>query len=288
MSDNEPIRISELLRQALVVWPLLWGIVVLMVPTLITLGQQVWVTELGAHGPIVLVTGLWLLGTQRRSFQALRAPPSWPVVVLGLALFLPVYIFGRAYDLISLEALGAYGAAITIAYREYGPHAIKANLFPFGYLGFLVPPPGWVINTLTSPLRAFVSYMATHGLHYLGYPVANEGVAITIAQYQLLVEDACSGMNSIVGLTAITLFYVYVLHRGSWRYALLLTALIIPLAVFINILRVVTLILLTYYAGDGVAQGFLHGTTGIVLFAVGLLLMLVIDHTLRLLLRKQV
>jgi len=287
MSETESIRISDVLRQALPVWPLLWALAVLLVPTLITLGDQIWATELGAHGPIVMVTGLWLLSKQRESFQALRSPPSWPLVIVGMLLFLPIYIFGRAFDLISVEALGAYGAAMTIVYREYGMRAIGANLFPFAYMAYLIPPPGWAINTITSPLRAFVSYTATHGLHYLGYPVANEGVAITIAQYQLLVEDACSGMNSIVGLSAITLFYVYVLHRGSWRYSLLLTALIIPLAVFINILRVVALILLTYYAGDGIAQGFLHGTTGIVLFGLGLLLMLLLDHTLRLILKRQ-
>jgi len=281
MSETDPIRISQVLRQALPVAPLLWALAVLVLPTLVTLGQQVWVLEVGAHGPIVLVTGLWLLSKQRQSLQALREPASWWLVALGLALALPIYVFGRAYDLISLEAAGVYGVALTIAYREYGWRALWANIFPFFYLGFLVPPPGWLIDMATSPLRVFVSYVATHGLHYIGYPVANEGVSITIAQYQLLVEDACSGMNSIVGLSAITLFYVYVLHRGSWRYSLLLTGLIIPLAVFINIVRVVALILLTYYGGDGLAQGFLHGTTGIALFAVALVLMLAIDHLLR-------
>ena len=46
-----------------------------------------------------------------------------------------------------------------------------------------------------------------------------EGVTIRVAQYQLLVEDACSGMNSLIGLTAISLFYIYLLRGSSIRYA---------------------------------------------------------------------
>jgi len=48
-------------------------------------------------------------------------------------------------------------------------------------------------------------------------------VTLYVAQFQLLVEDACSGMNSIVSLTSVSLFYIYLLHASSWRYALFLT-----------------------------------------------------------------
>ncbi len=94
-------------------------------------------------------------------------------------------------------------------------------------------------------------------------------------------------MNSIVGLTAITLFYIYLLHKASWRYALLLVALIIPVAIVVNILRVIALILLTYYYGDGVAQGFLHVTTGSVLFTLALAGMFGLDWLLQRLLGKR-
>jgi exosortase len=279
--DRQELRISAMLQEAGKIWPLLLAVVLLLVPACLTLANQVWNTELGAHGPIVLATGLWLLSTRLKDLTARRAPAQTWVIVLGLLLVLPIYTFGRAYDFISLEMLGVYGVALLASYRLYGWPAMRANLFPFGFLAFLIPPPGWVIDWLTVPLREFVSYVATHGLHHLGYPVANQGVSIMVAQYQLLVEDACAGMNSIVGLSAITLFYIYILHSASWRYGTLLAALIIPLAVVVNIARVVVLILLTYYAGDEVAQGFLHTTTGIALFAVALLGMMGLDAGLR-------
>lgn len=282
--DSQPLWWrAALLRH----WPLWAGFLILLVPTLGGLGREVWSMEIGAHGPIVLATGLWLITQCLPDMRARLAPASGPVVALILVLALPIYAFGRAYDFISLEALGVYGAMLGLAYRLAGWPALRYNVFPFFYLGFLVPPPGWLIDQATAPLRTLVSTVATGLLEPLGYPILREGVTLFVGSYQLLVEDACAGMNSIVGLTAITLFYIYLLHRASWRYALLLVSLIIPVAIIVNILRVITLILLTHYYGDGVAQGFLHVTTGIMLFTVALAAMFGLDWLLQRLLGRR-
>lgn len=262
-------------------WPWWASFLILLVPTIASLGREVWSMEIGAHGPIVLATGLWLISQCLRHMRARHAPARPLPILLILIVALPIYAFGRAYDFISLEAY-VYGAMVALAYRLAGWPALKHNIFPLLYLGFLVPPPGWLIDQATAPLRTLVSTVATSLLEPLGYPIMREGVTLFVGSYQLLVEDACAGMNSIVGLTAITLFYIYLLHKASWRYALLLVALIIPvLVIFVNILRVIALILLTYYFGDGVAQGFLHVTTGIVLFTLALAAMFGIDWLLQ-------
>lgn len=262
------------------------GFAIMAGPTLVSLGQQSWSTELGAHGPIVLATGIWLLATSLPR-DALRPEPlGWrglPLVLLAL----PVYVFGRAYDFLSLEAFAVFVVMLAIAWRILRPEAIKTVGFPLLYFGFLIPPPGWVIDTVTAPLQHFISWIVTHGLKALGYPIANSGVAITIGPYQMLVEQACSGMNSIVGLTAIMMFYIYVLHHSHWRYALLLMVLILPVAVFTNLLRVTALVLITHYFGEAAAQGFLHTTTGIALFAVALVLTIGLDVALRAIIRRR-
>lgn len=260
---------------------LLGGFLILALPTFIGLSREVWIMEIGSQGPIVLATGAWLV---YRCLPVLRDATtehqSW-IVALILALALPVYAFGRAYDFVSLEAAGVYAVMLAVAYRLFGWPALRSRLFPFLYLGFLVPPPGWAIDRATQPLQKLVSAVATDLVQYAGYPVARDGVTITIAQYQLLIEDACSGMNSIFGLTAIMLFYIYVLYRSSLKYALILIALIVPIAVIANIVRVVCLILLTYYFGDGVTQGFLHMGAGILLFSIALTLTFAADAILR-------
>lgn len=275
MNDRPPLmRLFDIFTAN---WALCAGFLIIAIPTLINLSREVWPREIGAHGPIVLATGIWLLTQCAQEMKENASAPSWAAVVAGMAVALAAYIFGRAYDFISIEAFGLYLVMLVIAYRLFGARALWINFFPFLYLAFMVPPPGWVIDAATAPLRSFVSFVSTEGLAWLGYPIMRHGITIFIAQYQLLVEDACSGMNSIVGLTAISLFYIYIMHRASWRYSLFLVLLILPIAIFVNIIRVVVLILLTYYWGDAVAQGFLHATAGIVLFALALAITFGVD-----------
>lgn len=260
--------------------PLLLGAVALGVPTAIRLGEQVWSKEWGAHGPIVIVTGAWLMWRKLPELRAMASPGNPWVIAAGLIVSLPIYVFGRAYDFISLEVAGLYGVGVITLYAHVGWRALLTTWFPLLYLAFVIPPPGWLMDQMTAPLKLFVSYVTTGGLQLVGIPVFREGVTLMIAQYQLLVEDACSGMNSLTGLIAISLFYIYLLRNASWRYSLLLVCLVVPIAVLANIIRVVTLVLLTYFFGDAVAQGFLHMAAGLLLFTSALLLVFLIDGLL--------
>ena len=64
-------------KQPFALWEFSPGVagLALAVPTFIELGQQVWSVRIGAHGPIVLATGIWILWRQMPSM--LRN--SWPL-----------------------------------------------------------------------------------------------------------------------------------------------------------------------------------------------------------------
>lgn len=257
--------------------PLIVGLAALGIPTIQALGAQVWSRDSGAHGPIILATGAWLIW---RSFPALQREgrPGSPWLTAALmCLALALYVFGRAFDFISIETLGLYGVGVTMLQAHFGLSALFRHWFQFFYMGFVVPPPQWLLDQITGPLKEFVSHIAVSTLSLFGIPLSREGVTIFVAQYQLLMEDACSGMNSLVGLTAISLFYIFLLRGSSWRYSLLLTLFVVPIAILGNIIRVMTLILLTYFFGDEVAQGFLHYTAGFFIFVIGLVLVFVAD-----------
>lgn len=266
-------------------WLLAGAFTFLAVPTLITLGNQVWSREAGAHGPIILAAGAWLLWRQTGNLKSDAQAGSPLLTALVMITGLGLYIFGRAYDFISLETAGLYGAGVGILHAKFGLRAVLRNWFPFLYLAFTIPPPVWLIDRITAPLKHFVSFVSTDALSLAGLPIAREGVTIFVAQYQLLVEDACSGMNSIIGLIAVSLLYVYLVRGAIWWYAALIAVLAVPIAVIANILRIVVLILLTYFFGDDVAQGFLHFTAGILLFATALVLVFAVDSVIFPLLR---
>jgi exosortase B len=261
-------------------WPLLVGFATIIVPTFAQLGKEVWSTEAGVHGPIVLATGGWLLA---RAWPTVRADVRpGPVVPAGIALAfaLILYILGRAFSFISLEVAGMLAAILVTAWLYLGTTVLRRLWFPIFYLGFLIPLPGWLIDSVTAPLKAYISFTATKLLSLAGYPIGREGVTLYIAQYQLLVEDACAGLNSIISLTSISLFYIYLLHNASWRYSLFLMAWIIPAAMVANLVRVIMLVLITYYFGNAAAQGFLHSTAGLLMFVIALVFIFAVDKVM--------
>lgn len=281
--EGPPQRID---RQWLRAYAPLFVFILVSAPTLYRLGIQTWSRDFGAHGPIVLATGLWLLWRKLPSMREEATPGFLPLSIAGIAVSLPIYVFGRAYDIISMEAAGLYGFAVSMLHDRFGVRTLIRNWFPLAYLGLLLPLPAWMLDEFTSPLKHLVSALSFGLVEPLGIPIVREGVTMTVGPYQLLVEDACSGLNSLVGLIAITLFYIYLLRGTNWRYSLVLLCLIIPVAIAANVLRIVTLILLTYYFGDAVGQGFLHVTAGLFLFAIALMLMFALDNILARFLRK--
>lgn len=261
-------------------WVIAAGFGAMALPTFYTLANGAWSREDGAHAPIVVATGAWLLWRERAQLRAAARPGNLFVGLGLLIVSLAAYVFGRAFDFDTFEAGGLYGAIISTAYLTLGLRLMLQNWFPLLYLAFAVPPPHVWMTAATSPLKQFVSFAATDLLRLVGYPVGREGVTIFVAQYQLLVEDACSGLNSLIGLTSISLLYVYLRRRSSFAYSALLIAFVLPIAVFVNVIRIMALILLTYYFGNDVAQGFMHMTTGIILFAFALVVVFGLDEAL--------
>jgi exosortase len=251
-------------------WLLLIGIAVVAFPTFRHIATQSWTTEQGSHGPLVLASGLWLLFNQwHRAAPVQSRPPLW----LAATLIIPLVILlcvARIAAVIEIEVYALYFLLIATLFAFIGKDAIKRLWFPLVYLLFVVPLPDTLVTFFTNPLKIWISSSAVSILYWLEYPIASAGVTIHIGQYELLVAAACAGLNSLITLSALTLFYVYLAHRSNWKYMIFLTAAVIPIAIFSNLMRVLILILLTYHAGEAAAQGFLHNFSGFTTFAVAL------------------
>lgn len=256
---------------------LIIGVAAILLPTMIEVGRFNWTTEQGGHGPIVMAIGLWLLWREVKSSTAPRRPGNPIVGGLALAALLAVYLVSRITGILEIEALAMYGALIVGAYMLVGGALIRSVWFPLLYLALTLPPPDSVVAAVTQPIKIAISEWAVSLLYALGYPIASSGVTIQIAQYELLVAAACAGLNSIISLGAICLFYGYLRHRTNLLAFIVIAMSVIPIAIFSNFIRVIILILITYYLGEAAAQGFLHDFAGLTMFAVALLSVFVID-----------
>ncbi len=265
-------------------WPvfatLALGFALLYLPTYAELARTIWATDEQGHGPIILAVSAWLMYARRHDIAAapLRRQPwlGWPIFVFAMVLF----AFGSSQQIIMFQAGSQILVLASLLLIFRGTGALKAAWFPLFFLLFMIPLPEALVAAVTGPLKSAVSAVASNLLYSLGYPVGRAGVIMTVGPYQLLVADACAGLNSMFTLEALGMLYMNLMGYTSVRRNVALALLLVPTAFMANIVRVMILVLVTYHFGDEAGQGFVHGFAGMVLFMVALVLMLVLDKVL--------
>ena len=278
--DAAPLR--ALWRAALPEWwPVLAGLAILFAPTFYSLFAGAWIGEEQGHGPIIFALSLWLIWRKWPSIVAAApAQPSWlgwPLLAFGLAL----HLLGRSQHILMFEVSSIICVMAAIVVVKRGLAAFHMLWFPFFFLLFMVPLPSELVAALTLPMKMAVSYVTEHLLFQAGYPIGRSGVVLQIGQYQLLVADACAGLQTLLTLEALGLFYLNVVRHTSAVRNVALAILIVPISFCANVVRVVTLTLVTYYYGDAAGQGFLHGFAGMLLFLTALVMILGVDSALQ-------
>lgn len=252
------------------------GVLAVAAPTMLSVAKESWSTEQGAHGPLVLLTGIWLLVRSWKHVGPIAPPPAWRPIVLMIPM-LALFVVSRISQIVEIEGYVMYGVLLVALYALVGGAMMRRLAFPLFYMAFVFPPPETVVYAITLPMKIVITKAAVGLLSLIGYPAGYSGVWIQIGQYQLLVAAACAGLNSIISLSVLATFYIYIRHAGDLTRALVLAVFIVPVAMAANFVRVLILILLTYHAGEATAQGFLHNFAGMTMFVAALLIMFGID-----------
>jgi exosortase B len=258
------------------------GYALMYIPSYWTAAHGLWQTDDQAHGPIVLAVVVWLFWTHRQAIvdtPAASAPwLGWPLFVFGLL----AYIAGRASDISSMELGSQFFVTAGLFLLLKGAAGWRAAWFPILYLIFMTPLPASLVDAMTGPLKGWISTIVVELLYQAGYPIGQSGVIISIGRYQMLVADACSGLHSMFSLSALGTLFIYIMRRPSRTHNVIMLMAILPIAFISNIVRVIVLVLITFYLGDEAGQGFLHGTAGMVLMFVALCSLFLVDTLLAL------
>lgn len=244
------------------------------------LSGTVWATDAQGHGPIILAVGFWLLYKKRDALMALARQPQTLMGAGFLAVGIAAYAIGRSQSVWTLEIGAQILVLIALLLCFIGGRGVRVAWFPLFFLTFMIPWPPELVDAVTQPLKSGVSAVAASLLYEAGYPVGRSGVILTVGPYQLLVADACAGLNSLFTLEALGLLYMNLMNYHSVSRNVALAILILPISFAANVVRVIVLVLVTYYAGDEAGQGFVHGFAGMVLFIVALILILAVDRIL--------
>src|SRR5271167_3761015 len=193
-------------------------------PTYLRLAGGAWQTEQEGHGPLIMLAAAWLAWQQRDRLKAIELRPApvagWIILLLSLLLMAVT----RSQDIPMIEVATQTPVLLGCLLLIGGWPLARVFAFPLTFLIFSVPPPGWLMYAFTVPLKAWISDLVTNFLYALDYPIAQNGVMIMIGPYELMVKDACSGMNSIFALSAIGIFYVHEFVDKNWIRRLILIA----------------------------------------------------------------
>lgn len=270
-------------RAELVQWlPIIVGLLVLYVPSLVDLFNGIWSQDEQMHGPIVLGISVWLIYRNWPAMMEVSEGEAthwagWVLFVIALLM----YALGRSQDILIFEIGSVIWLLIGTILLTRGVKALKAQWFAMFFMLFMVPLPGMIVDAVTLPMKMAVSYVAEVVLFWVGYPIGRNGVILQIGQYMLLVADACAGLHTLLTLEALGLLYLNLVRRDSAFRNITLAILVIPISFTANVIRVMALSLITFHFGDEAGQGFLHGFAGMVLFLSALLLIIGFDTMLQ-------
>ncbi len=264
------------------------GWLALFGPSYAGLAGGLWAEEAHGHGPLIGVLAAWLLWQRRGLLATLpqhAASPAPATAWAGGTAFgagLLLLVLGQSQGIPTLQMAAQLPVVSGLLLLFAGPAGVRAAAFPLGFLLFMVPWPASWVEATTQPLKLAVSAVAVDLLAHTGHAVGRAGVVITIGPYQLLVADACAGLNSVFTLEALGLLYMSLLPDRSLSHKVVL-ALCIPLLAFAaNVVRVLLLSLITLHAGEAAGRGFGHDFSAATLFAVALLLVYATDKALTL------
>jgi len=256
------------------------GLVALYGASYKELSETIWRSDDQGHGPIILLVCLWLIFNVRHALVAMPARPApvagWSLLLLGG--LINAVGFSQHIWIFQIGSQIPIIAALTLIWR--GWRGLRLIWFALFFMCFMVPLPSALVAAVTAPLKTAVSFVASGILYHLGYPIGRSGVMLTIGQYELMVADACAGLNSMFTLEALGMLYMNLMRYKSVGRNVLLAVALIPTAFCANVTRVMILVLVTYYFGDEAGQGFVHGFAGMVLFMVALALMMLYDRLL--------
>jgi exosortase B len=261
------------------VWWLLAGLLALYVPTYVDLYETFWKSGRAVQGPVILAWIAWLVWRER---ARLALKTSGAISAGGIVLFvfgLLCYALGRSQSFFQLEIGSQVPLLLGLVWVTMGREGVRRLAVPIAFTIFLIPVPGTLLDQLLLPLKQLVSTIADNGLHALGYPIARNGVVLMIGRYDLLIADACSGLNSMVALSGMGLMYTYVAGRRSRGHNALLLLSVLPVAFAANVARVIGLLLITYYFGDAAGRTF-HASAAWLEIALAFGGFFAVDHLL--------
>ena len=241
------------------------------------IGRQ-WIAAGGdfSHGwlmPVFSIYAIWHYRVDLKNAE--KSTDYRGCLLLAISLLLHIAAYRAQQPRISLIAM--VGVIMAIPFSFYGSQVAKLLLFPCGYL--LLAFTSYFLVSLTFKLRLLSTTLSVVILNGFGISAIRNGTAIfsPTGLFGLEVADPCSGLRSLVTITAIAAPYAWMTQKKLFfKWGLFLCSL--PIAVMANSLRIVTIAMFAMVWGQDNALKIYHDYSGYILFFFAVLMLITIDR----------
>jgi len=230
-----------------------------------------WHNEYYGHGFLIPVVSAYLAYRRRQELARLPRERFWwglPLVLGGLVL----YGMAVAYDANFPQGFAMVTVLSGLVVWLYGWPVARVSAFPLAFLLFMVPMGRFLVDKFAQPMQLLAARFAGGAASFMGMPVAVRGTSIDIPDYHFEVAIACSGLKSVIAMTALGALFAYFIAGPLWKRFLIFAA-SVPAALLANSFRIWLTLVLARSLGPGTADGFFHTASGVVVFLIALLML---------------
>lgn len=217
-----------------------------------------------SHGILIPFVTAFLIWQKKNAIAEMPFTGSWAgvaVAALGLALYF-------AGELATLYVITEY-AFLTVlcgaALATTGPRAFREIGTALFLLAFAIPLPNFLYQGLSTKLQLISSQLGVSLIRLCDISVYLEGNVIDLGAYKLQVVEACSGLRYLFPLMSLAFICAFFFKAAFWKRAVVFLS-SLPVAVFMNSVRVGVIGVLVEYRGPSMAEGFLHDFEGWAVF----------------------
>jgi len=265
---------------------LLWAFLVLAgfifayLPVLLGLISTWSSSEDYSHGFFIIPISIYLIWRKSELLSKLPVNGSnWGLAIVIFSLL--IYLFSVFAEIKTLATLSIIPFVAGAVIYLFGFRIFKELVFPISFLVFMIPIPSQIYSALTIPLQLLVSKVAVWLASLSEVPVYREGNVIHLSDRTLQVVRACSGMRSIMSLLTLSAVLGYMTLRSNFLRTLLFLS-GVPVAIMVNIARVLLMLLAFHYLHIDLTTGHYHTLLGMLVFGLALILLMLIKKFLSL------
>ena len=218
-----------------------------------------------SHGMLIVPMSMYLAWQKRSELAAIDTAVWWWGLV-PLVIASGIWLLGTLIHVRVVEQAGFIAILQSLVPLLLGPAATRVLIFPIAFLWFALP----VGKEIVPPLMEITADLSVLLLKLTGVPVYRDGMMLFIPAGTYEVARACSGVKFLTAAVALGTFYGYLTYRSLWK-RVLFVGFAILVAILSNGVRAYLLVLIGHLTDMTFQHDRWHIVLGYVVFAAALL-----------------